>query len=63
MSVEQLLTHEALIKEKNAWCIAEDICARIDNEPGPGGSFMKAYVTDSKGVCQSIEIITSCFGK
>ncbi len=40
--------HEEIISEKNAWCIASDVCDRIDDEPGPGKTFMKAYVTDKK---------------
>ena len=48
MTIKQLEAHEARMKEKNAWCIAEDVASRIDSEPGPSGSFMQSFVTDHK---------------
>lgn len=35
--------------EKNAWKVCEEVCSRIDGEPGPHGD-MKAYVTEKKGI-------------
>ena len=35
--------------EKNAWKVCDDICSRIDGEPGPHGD-MTAYVTARKGI-------------
>ena len=49
MTIAQLQEHECQMMERNAWCIAEDVAARIDSEPGPGGSYMQAFVTDRKG--------------
>ena len=31
--------------EKNAWRVAYDVAAMIDDEPGPAGDFIKCYVT------------------
>ena len=44
----ELKKHEEKMLEKNIWCIGEDLKQRIDNEPGPGKSFMKAHLTDKK---------------
>ena len=49
MSLPQLEEHEEKMKEKNAWAIAEDVRNRVDDEPGPGGSFMNAFLTEKKG--------------
>ena len=49
MSIEELNQHENDMKQKNAWCIAHDIAERVDGEPGPGGGFMRSFVTDTKG--------------
>ena len=49
MDVKELNKHEEAMKEKNAWCIAQDLVDRIDGEPGPGGGFMRSFVTDKKG--------------
>lgn len=35
--------------EKNVWKVCEDLCSRIDGEPGAHGD-MTAYVTERKGV-------------
>ena len=49
MTITELEDHEARMTEKNAWCIAEGIVNRIDDEPGPGGGFMQAFITDKPG--------------
>ena len=49
-SVSQLIE---FIMTQNSYPMAstsgQPLCSRIDNEPGPGGSFMRAFVTDKKG--------------
>ena len=32
--------------EKNAWMVSEEIKLRVDDEKGPEGDFMRAYVTE-----------------
>lgn len=49
MTIDKLESHERMIKMKNVWCIAEDVRSRIDDEPGPGESFMQAFLTERKG--------------
>ena len=48
MSLKDLKYFEESMKEKNAWCIAEEVRVRIDDEPGPGQSFMQSLLTEKK---------------
>ena len=49
MTIDQLETHKESVMEKNAWMCAEEVRLRIDDEKGPGGDFMSAYVTERQG--------------
>lgn len=31
--------------EKNAWQVAHEVAAMVDDEPGPAGDFVLCYVT------------------
>ena len=45
MTIKEIEAHELATTEKNAWCIAEDVRSRIDNEPGPGKCYMLSFLT------------------
>ena len=45
--MKELEDLEKLCMEKNVWKVCDDICSRIDGEPGPHGD-MTAYVTARK---------------
>ena len=49
MSLKELEEYEDQMMIKNVTCIAEDVRQRIDDEPGPGGCFMQAFLTPMKG--------------
>ena len=46
MSLEDLEQYKEANMEKNAWMVCEEIKLRVDDEKGPGGDFMRAYVTE-----------------
>ena len=46
MSLEDLEQYKEANMEKNAWIVCEEIKLRVDDEKGPGGDFMRAYVTE-----------------
>ncbi|XP_070580686.1 uncharacterized protein [Ptychodera flava] len=48
LTVEQTKELEKSCKERNAWQVAKDVQLRIDDEPGPAGDYMKAFVTVKK---------------
>lgn len=37
--------------EMNAWSTGEQVRLRIDDERGPAGDFLKAYMTEPLGMC------------
>ena len=45
LSPNELKEKEDLCMEKNAWRLARDVAAMIDDEPGLTGNFIKCYVT------------------
>lgn len=49
MSIEDIEDNERQCNERNAWYVAEQLAMRIDDEPGPGGDFMIADVSESLG--------------
>ena len=49
MSAEESKVSEEKAMEQNAWHVARDVQARIDDEPGPPGDYMKAFITGVKG--------------
>ena len=51
LTIDELEQHEEKMKEKNAWCIAQEVADRINGEPGPEKSFMSSFVTDRNGKC------------
>ena len=46
MSLDELEKHKETNMERNAWAVAEEVRMRVDDEKGPGGDFMKAYLTE-----------------
>ena len=46
MSVKELEEHENEMAEHNTMHIVEDVCQRINDEPGSGGCFMQAFITN-----------------
>ena len=48
MSIQELNDHAEKLKERTAWMISEEVKQRIDDEPGPGNSIMKSYLTRSE---------------
>lgn len=56
MTIHQLENHENQMMERNAWCIAEDVAARIDSEPGPGESYMQSVITDHIGILRYTQL-------
>ena len=48
MSLTELEEYEDQMTIKNVTCIAEDVRQRIDDEHGPGGCFMNAFLTPMK---------------
>ena len=49
LSAEESKALEETAMEQNAWHVARDVQARIDDEPGPAGDYMKAFITGVKG--------------
>ena len=49
LTVAKIEEEEKLCAKKNAWYVAEQLTQRIDDKPGPGGDFMIANVSESKG--------------
>ena len=49
LSAEEMKALEEKAMEQNAWHVARDVQARIDDEPGPAGDYMKAFITGVKG--------------
>lgn len=45
LSSNELKEKDDLCMEKNAWRVAHDAAAMIDDEPDPAGDFIKCYVT------------------
>ena len=45
LSVEDVKQLEEDAMQKNVWRVAKDVTERIQDEPGPAGDFMKAFVT------------------
>ena len=54
LSIEDLETRERQSAEKNAWHVAQELTLRMDDEPGPGGDFMIANVSERLGKCRLI---------
>ena len=48
MSISELDMHIETNMEKNAWAVAKQVQLRIDDEKGPGGNYLKCYVTDQE---------------
>ena len=48
-SVSELQKHEDSVMKENVRYIMKDVRSRIDDQPGPGGSFMQTYVTPETG--------------
>jgi hypothetical protein len=48
LSSNELKEKENLCMEKNAWRVAYEVAAMIDDEPGPAGDFIKCYVTQQE---------------
>ena len=46
MSLDELEKRKETNTERNAWAVAEEVRMRVDDEKGPGGDFMKAYLTE-----------------
>ena len=49
MTIEDIETNEMECSKKNAWYVAEQLAIRIDDQPGPGGDFLIADVSQSLG--------------
>lgn len=56
LSAEESKALEEKAMEQNAWHVARDVQTRIDDEPGPAGDFMKAFVTRERGTVVHINI-------
>ena len=48
LSIEEITALEESAIESNAWTVAEDVKNRIQDEPGPAGDYMKAFLTPRK---------------
>ncbi len=48
LSSNELKEKDNLSMGKNAWRVAYDVVAMIDDEPGPAGDFIKCYVTQQE---------------
>ena len=48
LSVSEVKQKERDCMEKNAWQVAQEVAAMVDDEPGPSGDFVKCYVTTCK---------------
>lgn len=53
LSAEEVKALEEKAMELNAWHVARDVQSRIDDEPGPAGDFMKAFITEERGTCST----------
>lgn len=56
LSAEESKALEEKAMEQNALHVARDVQTRIDDEPGPAGDFMKAFVTRERGTVVHINI-------
>lgn len=56
LSAEESKALEEKAMEQNAWHVARDVQTRIDDEPGPAGDFMEAFVTRERGTVVHINI-------
>lgn len=56
LSAKESKALEEKAMEQNAWHVARDVQTRIDDEPGPAGDFMKAFVTRERGTVVHINI-------
>ena len=45
LSASEIKERQALCMERNAWRVAQEVAATVDDEPGPAGDFIKCYVT------------------
>ena len=45
LSATQVKEREAICMEKNAWEVAKQVTAMVDDEPGPAKDYMKCYTT------------------
>ena len=53
MSVKELKDEMA---EHNSMHIVEDVCQRINDEPGPGGCLMQAFVTNRQSKFSFVQV-------
>lgn len=56
LSAEESKALEEKAMEQNAWHVTRDVQTRIDDEPGPAGDLMKAFVTRERGTVEHINI-------
>ena len=57
MSAEESKALEEKAMEQNAWHAARDVQSRIDDEPGPAGDFMKAFITGERSTRSTCKVI------
>ena len=57
LSAEESKALEEKAMEQNAWHVARDVQSRIDDEPGPAGDFMKAFITGKRGTRSTCKVI------